>query len=156
MTSRCGSTRAFNPNACEAETGRSLSIKGQPGLQSYSRTKRYREYKIKVKVNEIEVKIKRIKMENTQRILILYAIVLSLNCLNAEEGATAAKRYLFTNAAELIQHRYSENSLTLKFGSKDMILWKGVSFFVFTEDETLFISSIPIWYDGPCPPEGLL
>ena len=31
-------------------------------------------------------------MENTQRILILYAIMLSLNCLNAEEGETAAKR----------------------------------------------------------------
>ena len=30
-------------------------------------------------------------MENAQRILILYAIMLSLNCLNAEEGATAAK-----------------------------------------------------------------
>ena len=41
-------------------------------------------------------------MENTQRILILYAILLSLNCLNAEEGAMTAKRYLFINAAELI------------------------------------------------------
>ncbi len=88
-------------------------------------------------------------MENTQRILILYAIMLCMNCLNAEEGATAAKRYLFINAAELIQHRYFENALTLKFGSKDMMLWKGVSYFVFTEDETLFISSIPIWYDRP-------
>ena len=95
-------------------------------------------------------------MENTQRILILYAIMLSLNCLNAEEGAKATKRYLFINAAELIQHRYFGNALTLQFGSKDMILWKGVSFFVFTEDETLFISCIPMWYDGPRPPEGLL
>ena len=94
-------------------------------------------------------------MENTQRILILYAIMLSLNCLNAEEGATATKRYLFTNAAELIQHRYFD-SLTLQFGSKDMILWKGVSCFVFTEDETLFTSSIRMWYDGPRPPERLL
>ena len=41
-------------------------------------------------------------MENTQRVWILYAIVLSLNCLIAEEGATTAKRYLFINAAELI------------------------------------------------------
>ena len=40
-------------------------------------------------------------MENTQRILILYAIMLSLNCLIAEEGATTAKRLLFINAAEL-------------------------------------------------------
>ena len=95
-------------------------------------------------------------MENTQRILILYAIMLSLNCLNAEEEATAAKRYLFINAAELIQDRYFENTLTSKFGSKDMILWKGGSSFVFTEDETLWIASIPIWYERPPPPERLL
>ena len=94
-------------------------------------------------------------MENTQRILILYVIMLSLNCLNAEEVATVAKRCLFTNAAELIQDRYFENTLTSKFGSKDMILWKGGSSFVFTEDETLWIASIPIWYDKPCPPERL-
>ena len=31
-------------------------------------------------------------MENTQRILILYVIMLSLNCFNAEEGVTAAKK----------------------------------------------------------------
>ena len=42
-------------------------------------------------------------MENTQRIWILYVIVLSLNCLTAEEGATAAKRCLIINVAELIQ-----------------------------------------------------
>ena len=50
-------------------------------------------------------------MENTQRILILYAIMFSLNCLNAGEGATAAKRYLFVNAAELIQGKCFENTL---------------------------------------------
>ena len=94
-------------------------------------------------------------MENTQRILILY-IMLSLNCLNAEEGATAAKRYLFINAAELIQDRYFENILTSKFGSKDMILWKEGSSFVFTAVETLWFASIPIWYDRPHPPERLL
>ena len=67
--------------------------------------------KVKVKVKEIEVKI---KMENTQRILILYAIMLSLNCLNAEEEATASKRYLLINAAELIQDRYFENKIEVK------------------------------------------
>ena len=82
--------------------------------------------------------------------------MLSLSCLNAEEGATAIKRYLFINAAELIQDRYFENTLTSEFGSKDMILWKGGSSFVFTEDETLWIASIPIWYDRPRPPERLL
>ena len=95
-------------------------------------------------------------MENTKRNLILYAIMLSLNCLNAEEGATTAKRYLFINAAELIQDRYFEISLTSEFGSKNMMLWKGGPSFVFTEDETLWIASIPIWYDRPRPPERLL
>ena len=95
-------------------------------------------------------------MENTQRILILYAIMLSFNCLNAEEEATVAKRHLLINAAELIQDRHFENTLTSEFGSKDMILWKGGSSFVFTEDETLWIASIPIWYDRPRPPERFL
>ena len=94
-------------------------------------------------------------MENIQGILTLYAIMLSLNCLIAEEGATAAKRYLFINAAELIQDRYVENTLTSKFVSKVMMLWKSSSF-VFTEDETLWIASIPIWNDKPPPSERLL
>ena len=71
--------------------------------------------KVKVKIKEIEFKI---KMENTQRILILFVIILSLNCLNAEEGATVAKRYLLINAAELIQDRYFENTLTSKLKPK--------------------------------------
>ena len=95
-------------------------------------------------------------MENKQRILILYAIMLSLNCLNAEEGATATTRLMFINASELIQDRYVENTLTSELGSKDMILWKGGPSFVFTEDETLWIASIPIWYDRPRPPERFL
>ena len=45
-------------------------------------------------------------MENKQRILILYAIILSLNCLNAEQAAIVAKRYFFIKAAELTQDRY--------------------------------------------------
>ena len=56
-------------------------------------------------------------MENAQRILILYVIMLSLNCLNAEEGATAAKGLLFINAAELNQDRYFENTLASKLKS---------------------------------------
>ena len=70
--------------------------------------------------------------------------MLSLNCLNTEKGATAAKRYLLKNAAKLIQDSYFKNTLTSEFGSKDVILWKGGSSFVFTEDETLWIASIPI------------
>ena len=57
-------------------------------------------------------------MENTQKILILYAIMLSLNCLIAEEGTTAAERLMFINAAELTQDRYFENTLASKLKSK--------------------------------------
>ena len=80
-------------------------------------------------------------MENTQRILILYAIILSVNCLNAEEGATAAKRLLFINAAELIQYRYFENTLASKLKSKGMLLWRRDFAFVSTENERLWIHS---------------
>ena len=41
-------------------------------------------------------------MKNTQRIWILYVIVLSLSCLTAEEGVTVAKRYFIVNTAGLI------------------------------------------------------
>ena len=61
-------------------------------------------------------------MENPQRVWILYIIVLSLNCLMAEEGVIAAKRHLIINAAGLIQDRYFENALTSKFKSKGMLL----------------------------------
>ena len=80
-------------------------------------------------------------MENTQRILILYAIMLSLNCLNAEEGATAAKRLLFINAAELTQDRYFENTLTSKLKSKGLLLWRRDFACVSTENERFWIYS---------------
>ena len=76
-------------------------------------------------------------MENTQRILILYAIMLSLNCLNAEEGATGAKRYLLINAED----RYFENTLVSKLKSKGMLLWRRDFAFVSTENERLWIHS---------------
>ena len=80
-------------------------------------------------------------MENIQRILILYAIMLSLNCLIAEEGATAAKRFLFINAAELIQDRYFESTLASKLKSEGMLLWRRDFAFVSTENERLWIYS---------------
>ena len=80
-------------------------------------------------------------MENTQRILILYAIMLSLNCLNAEEGAPAAKRLLFINADELTQDRYFENTLASKLKSTGMLLWRRDFAFVSTENERLWIHS---------------
>ena len=80
-------------------------------------------------------------MKNTQRILILYVIMLSLNCLNAEEEATAAKRYLLINATELIQDRYIENTLASKLKSKGMLLWRRDFAFDSTENERLWIYS---------------
>ena len=94
-------------------------------------------------------------MENTWRILILYAIMLSFNCLNAEEGATVTKRHLFINAAELIQYRYFENTLASKLKSKGMLLWRRDSAFVSTENERLWIYSElrKIIFDQGRPPE---
>ena len=80
-------------------------------------------------------------MENTQRIWLLYVILFSLNCLNAEERATAAKIYLFINAAELIQDRYFENTLASKLKSKCMRLWRRDFAFVSTGNESLWIQS---------------
>ena len=94
-------------------------------------------------------------MENIQRILILYAIMLSLNCLNAEEGATAAKGLLFINTAELTQDRYFENTLASKLKSKGLLLWRRDFAFVSTENERLWIHSElrKIQYDQGRPPE---
>ena len=94
-------------------------------------------------------------MENTQRILILYAITLSLNCLNAEQAVIVAKRLLFIIAAELTQDRYFENTLASKLKSKGMLLWRRDFAFVFTENERLWIHSElrKIQYDQGRPPE---
>ena len=94
-------------------------------------------------------------MENTQRILILCVTMLSLNCLNAEEGATVAKRLLFINAAELTQDRYFENTLASKLKSKGMILWRRDFAFVSTKNKRLWIHSElrKIRFDKGRPPE---
>ena len=93
-------------------------------------------------------------MKNTQRVWMLYVIMLSLNCLNPEE-ATPAKRYLFINAAELIQDRYSENTLTSKLKSKNTLLWRRGFAFVSTGNERLWIHSElrKIWFDQGRLPE---
>ena len=67
--------------------------------------------------------------------------MLSLNCLNAEEGATATKRYLLINAAELTQNRYFENTLASELKTKGMLLWRRDFAFVSTENEMLWIHS---------------
>ena len=62
--------------------------------------------KLKVKIKEIEVEIKPHKDGKYTENLDLCVVMLSLNCLNAEERATAAKRYLLINAVGLIQPIY--------------------------------------------------
>ena len=63
-------------------------------------------------------------MKGTQRVWILYAIVLSLYCLTAEEIATTVKR----NAAGLIQFIYFKNALTSKFDLRTSYWGKGFLF----------------------------
>ena len=92
-------------------------------------------------------------MENSQRVWIMY-IVFSLKFLTVKELST--ERHFIIWAAKLNLHICSKGILTSEFGSKDMMLWKRGSSFVFTEDETLWIASRPIWYDRPHPPERLL
>ena len=85
-------------------------------------------------------------MENSQRVWIMYSIMFSLNFLTVKELST--ERHFIVWAAKLNQHLYYNDILTSKFKSKDMVLWKRGSF-VFTEDENLWIASIPIWFDRP-------
>ena len=70
-------------------------------------------------------------MENTQRVWMLYVILLSLNFLMAKEGAKDTKRHLIINAAGLIQQIYFENALTSNFKSKDKLLYFGEEILLF-------------------------
>ena len=79
-------------------------------------------------------------------------IVFSLKFLTMNELST--ENHFIIWAAKWNQNGYHEG-MTSKFGSKATMLWKGSSL-VFTEDETLWISSIPIWYDRLRPPKRLL
>ena len=92
-------------------------------------------------------------MENSQRVWIMY-IVFSLKFLTVKELST--ERHFIIWAAKLNQNGYHKGIMTSEFGSKNMMLWKGGPSFVFMEDETLWIASIPIRYDRPRPPERLL
>ena len=80
-------------------------------------------------------------MKYTWRVWILYAIVLFLYCLMAEEGAKAAKKHFIINAAGLIQHIYFENAHISNFKSKGMLLWRRGFVFVSTGNERLRIHS---------------
>ena len=93
-------------------------------------------------------------MDNSQRLWILCIIVFSLKFLTVKELST--ERRFLVWAAKLNQHGYYKGIMTSEFGSKDMMLWKRGSSFVFTEDENLWIASRHMWYDRPRPPERLL
>ena len=93
-------------------------------------------------------------MEYTQRVWIMYIIVFSLNFLTVKELST--ERHFIVWAAKINQHICSKGILIPKFESKDMLLWKRGSSFVFTEDENLWIASRPIWFNGSKPSERLL
>ena len=82
-------------------------------------------------------------MENSQRVWIMY-IVFSLKFLTMKELTTES--HFITWAANLIQNGYKVITIS-KFLSKDMMLWRQSSF-VFTEDMTMWISSILICYNG--------
>ena len=59
-------------------------------------------------------------------------------------------------ATKLIQPMYFKNIMALKFGTKDMLLCKRGSAFVFTEDGKLQIPSRLIWFDQGRPPKRVL
>ena len=87
-------------------------------------------------------------MESTERIWILYDIILSLYELTAEQIITFKR-----NAAGLIKFIYFKNALTSKFKSKDKLLGKRISIFISIENEKLWIPSRLTWFDQVRSPE---
>ena len=82
-------------------------------------------------------------MENSQRIWIMYIIVLSLNFLTVNELNT--ERHFIIRTA---RHVYYKGIKTSKFGSKDILLRKRSSSLVSTEDENLWIASRLVRFNG--------
>ena len=99
-------------------------------------------------------KLSDVKIENSQRIWIMYINVFSLNLLTVKELST--ERHAIVWAAILNQHVYYKGIMISKFGSKNMLLWKRGSSQVSTEDENLWIASRLIWFYGTRFPERLL
>lgn len=92
---------------------------------------------------------------NTQRVWTLYGVVLTLNCLNADEQMTAAERHgIVKGTAELNQPRYFRDVLTLKWKSKNVLHWGRGYAFVSTGNERLWIPSrlIDTRFDWGRPP----
>ena len=74
-------------------------------------------------------------MEYTQRVWIMYIIVLSLNFLTVKKLST--KRHFIIWTAKLNQHIYFKGIMTSEFGSKNLLLWKRGSSFVYTEGKPI-------------------
>ena len=61
-----------------------------------------------------------------------------------------------TGEKHLILKTTKKGVLTLKYGTKDMLLWKRGSDFVSTEDESVWNHSRLTWFDGTRSPEKSL
>ena len=59
----------------------------------------------------------------------------------------------WTGERHLILGTAKKGIWTLKYGFKNLLLWKRSSAFVSTEDEILWIHSRLTWFDTPRPPE---
>ena len=59
----------------------------------------------------------------------------------------------WTGERHLILGTAKKGILTLKYGPKDLMLWKRGSAFVSTEDENLWIHCKFMWFDSPRPLE---
>ena len=64
-------------------------------------------------------------MENRHRIWIIVIFVFSFNLLIVNE--LTAERQWIAKAVKLIKNLHFKGVLTLKFGSKDLLLWKSLS-----------------------------
>ena len=69
----------------------------------------------------------------------MHIIVFSLNFLTVKELST--ERHFIVWAAKINRHVYYKGILTSEFGSKNILLGKRGSSFVFIEDENLWIAS---------------
>ena len=79
---------------------------------------------------------------------------MSLNCLIAEEGITAANIQLIINATNVVQRIHFKNALTSKFKSKDRLLRNKGFARVSTENQKLLVPSRLIWLEEARPPEA--
>ena len=61
----------------------------------------------------------------------------------------------WTGERHLILGTAKKGILAFKYGLKNLMFWKGGSVFVFTDDKSLRIYSIFMWFELPRPPEML-